>query len=141
MPPAKSKISSIAALNEEFETRRFKMRGQEFVLRELSISDYDKLVAQCTSIKVNSEGEEEEVTDNRLLIRLLIDKSMVQPKTLPSSTRLVRALEREVQDLHFGLEPIERPSDDGEYPSMGKVDDGLGGEDDEDDADPQISAG
>lgn len=139
---AKSKptpISSIAAMSDDFEERRFRMRGVEYHIRELSIQEYDRLVTNATATKVNGAGEEVEDVDENLLLRLMVEKSLVSPKVVPESTRLVRALEREVRDLHFGFEPIERPNDEGEYPS-GKVDDGLSA-DTEDDDDPNASAG
>jgi hypothetical protein len=54
------------------------------------------------------DGEEQEVVDDATLVKLLTQKSIVEPRILrPLGTRLWRQLERDVQVLHFGVEPDE----------------------------------
>jgi len=85
-------------------------RGETFSLVEIDAADYDDCVQRATTTKYDSEGEEQESIDQTLLFRLMLEKSLVTPKlTLAEiaglGMRLVRQLERDVQTLHFSLEP------------------------------------
>lgn len=97
-------------------------RGQEFVIREVDTETYDKCLEQGTDTVQNPmTGEDEERVDENRVLRLLMMKSIVQPNIKSVGqlgARLTRQLERDVRDLHFGLEPIEasnkRKKDDDE---------------------------
>ena len=86
-------------------------RGRKYTFRELEMSEYDALVEQATSTNYDAEGNETEVTDQSMLQRLMLQKSLVEPKLALSDisslgTRLGRQLERDVQYLHFAVEPL-----------------------------------
>lgn len=107
------KIPTAAALDDQPLVSKFKMRGVQYELLEMDITVYDKLVTLCTATKMVDGIETEEINEG-ILIRMMIEKVLVTPlwAKVHKSVRIIRALEREVRDLHFGLEPIERPKDD-----------------------------
>ena len=104
-------------------------RGTKFVFVEVDTETYDECIKSATNTVLNPvTGRDEDETDENLALRLLMRKSCVQPKISDWSslgTRLMRQLERDVRELHFGLEPNEQKPGD-------KVDD----EEPEDDGSP-----
>jgi hypothetical protein len=85
-------------------------RGQKFHFVEVDIDEYDEIIRKATN-KVESPitGRDEDVTDEALAVRMLLRKSLVSPviKDWNLGTRLIRQLERDVRELHFGTEPAE----------------------------------
>jgi hypothetical protein len=106
-------------------------RGAKFVFEEVPVGEYDECVEQATSKVFNAiTGGDEDRVDENLVLRLLIRKSLKQPKISDSQvlgTRLMRQLERDVREVHFGLEPDAAKKDDKK--------------DDEDDESPNVVAG
>jgi hypothetical protein len=93
------------------------VRGQRYEFRELEIGTYDKLLKQATREEADADGIMQEVTDNTLLLRLMVLKSCVSPKLTAESvnelgTRLYRSLARVVNELHYAEEPVKQISDD-----------------------------
>lgn len=84
-------------------------RGTKFVLEELDAATYDKLLKLSTTTVENKiTGEDEERIDESQLQRLMLDSALIQPKGIKLTqlgTRLLRQLERDCRDLHFGFEP------------------------------------
>jgi hypothetical protein len=99
-------------LTNDFNTATKTYRGVRYVLKELPITEYDELLKLATVVKT-VDGEEQEVVDDATLVKLLTQKSIVEPRILrPLGTRLWRQLERDVQVLHFGVEPDETDAKD-----------------------------
>jgi len=97
---------------------RARIRGRVYTFTELEIGEYDKLVVKATKREADPEtGLEEDVIDNVLLMRLMIDK-VVEPKppqeVVHVGTRMYRAFSRIINDLHYGDEAVEILSDDDE---------------------------
>jgi hypothetical protein len=87
-------------------------RGQKFLIRECDTDTYDKCLKQGTDTVSNPlTGEDEERVDETRVLRLLLLKSIVSPpiESLGQlGARLTRQLERDVRDLHFGMEPLDK---------------------------------
>ena len=99
-------------------TVRARIRGRVYTFTELEIGEYDKLVTKATRREQDPEtGVEEDIIDNVLLMRLMIDKT-VEPKppqeVVHTGTRMYRAFSKIINDLHYGDEPIEILGDDEE---------------------------
>jgi hypothetical protein len=95
---------------------RAEIRGRVYTFTELEIGDYDKLVTKATKRETDPEtGVEEEIIDNVLLMRLMLDK-VVDPKPpqemIHTGTRMYRAFSRIVNELHYGDEPVKILKDD-----------------------------
>lgn len=95
---------------------RARIRGRVYTFTELEIGEYDKLVTKATKQEIDPEtGNTEDVIDNVLLMRLMIDK-VVDPKPpqeiLHVGTRMYRAFSRIINELHYGEEPVEILGDD-----------------------------
>jgi DNA integrity scanning protein DisA with diadenylate cyclase activity len=95
------------------------IRGQRFTFRELEISEYDKLVKQASHQEADVDGILQDVTDNTLLLKLMVLKSCVSPKLTDSiltayGYRMYRAIARIVNELHYGDEPVKQVKDDDE---------------------------
>lgn len=85
-------------------------RGTKFVLEEADTATYDDCVQNATTTTANLiTGEDEEKIDENLVLRLLLRKCLLQPKLdfTKVGARLMRQLERDIRELHFGLEPTE----------------------------------
>ena len=100
-------------LNTDFTEEVVKIRDQEYRLRELSIGEYDELVKKSTTEHTNPmTGEEEERTDNQLLLKLMVLKCVVDPKISATDLasmpmRVVLKLNQTVNRMHYGDEPSE----------------------------------
>lgn len=98
-------------LTDDFLEEELTVRGQTFRLRELSIGDYDELVRKATRSTPNPlTGEDNEVIDNALLLKLMVLKCCVDPKLTPESLatlpmRVVLKLNQTVNRMHYGDEP------------------------------------
>jgi len=107
-------------LNTDFTEEVVKIRDQEFRLRELSIGEYDDLVKKASTEHTNAmTGEEEERTDNQLLLKLMVLKCVVDPKVSAADLssmpmRVVLKLNQTVNRMHYGDEPSEEVKADGE---------------------------
>ena len=113
---------SAAVLTPDFQEEDVEIRGVPFKLRELSIGEYDDLVRKATSTRTNAvTGEEEESTDNTLLLKLMVTKCSVAPKINPEMLasmpmRVVLKLNQTVNRMHYGDEPVAKkaePDEDG----------------------------
>ena len=97
----------------DFNEEVVKIRDRDFRLRELSIGEYDDLIKLATSDHTNPvTGEEEERTDNQLLLKLMVLKCVVDPKLTADKLssmpmRLVLKLNQTVNKMHYGDEPSE----------------------------------
>jgi|WetSurSiteA1Bulk_404760.scaffolds.fasta_scaffold31100_2 hypothetical protein len=114
-------------VNQRFAEKRASYRGTKFVLREVDAETFDDCVKKATSTSFREDGSEEEMIDQKVLVRLLLERSIIQPKWTVSDfnkqgMRLISQLERDVRELHFSVEPEDKakdgakdePEDDGE---------------------------
>jgi len=114
----KPKLVELPPPSDEPAVVRARIRGRVYTFTELEIGEYDKLVVKATKREADPEtGLEEDVIDNVLLMRLMIDK-VVEPKppqeVVHVGTRMYRAFSRIINDLHYGDEAVEILSDDDE---------------------------
>jgi hypothetical protein len=99
------------SLTPDFVEEEVVIRGSTFRLRELSIGEYDDLVKKVTTKQTNPlTGEETELLDNALLLKLMVLKCSVDPKLTPESLanlpmRVVLKLNQTVNRMHYGDEP------------------------------------
>ena len=84
-------------------------RDTLYVLEEVDAETYDDIV---NNSKVEYEdpvtGEPQERIDEPTVIKLLLKESLIEPENVNTKKlgqRLKRALERDVRELHFGVEP------------------------------------
>jgi hypothetical protein len=103
MPPLRDK---------RFAEHRAVYRGTEYLLREVDTDTFDECVKKATSTTFRDDGSEDELIDQKILVRLLLERSLVKPKMSLSDfgkqgMRLISQLERDVRELHFGVEPEE----------------------------------
>jgi hypothetical protein len=100
-------------LTPDFNEEVVKIRDQEYRLRELSIGEYEDLVKKATTERTNPiTGEEEEQTDNTLLLKFMVLKCVVEPKISAEKLaelpmRVVLKLNQTVNRMHYGDEPTE----------------------------------
>jgi hypothetical protein len=112
----KPKLVELPPPSDEPAVVRARIRGRVYTFTEMEIGEYDKLVVKATRSEADPEtGLEEEVIDNVLLMKLMIDK-VVDPKppqeVVHVGTRMYRAFSRIVNELHYGDEPVEILKDD-----------------------------
>jgi hypothetical protein len=102
---------SAADYDESSRVERHKFRGRTYTFTELSIADYDKLVAQATT-KDEATGIERQ--DDIALMKLLVLKTVdITPREYANAgTRIILSLNRIVRDMHYGTEPEELIKDD-----------------------------
>lgn len=111
---------STAALSPDFLEEEVTARGLTYRFRELSIGDYDELVRKATIKQANAiTGEENDVIDNALLLKLMVLKCSVEPKLTAESLsnlpmRVVLKLNQTVNRMHYGDEPATEKAPDGE---------------------------
>jgi len=117
-------------LTPDFIEEEVVIRGVAFRLRELSIGEYDDLVKKATSKQTNAlTGEEADLIDNGLLLKLMVLKCSVEPKLTAETManlpmRVILKLNQTVNRLHYGDEPeSEKKVDDSveEEPAKGNV--------------------
>jgi hypothetical protein len=111
--------ASNTALSPEFLEEEVTVRGVTYRLRELSIGEYDDLVKKATKPQVNPmTGDESDIIDNSLLLKLMVIKCSVDPKLSPEALsnlpmRVVLKLNQTVNRMHYGDEPEgEKKADD-----------------------------
>jgi hypothetical protein len=114
-----TKIVDLPAPSPTAADAKVEIRGVRYEFRELTISEYDKLMKQATREEVDDDGETQEMTDSSLLLRLLILKSCVSPKITADDlnqipTRIYRSIARVVNDLHYAEEPVKQIKDEDE---------------------------
>lgn len=116
-------------LTPDFLEEEVTIRGRTFRLRELSIGDYDELVKKATKTQSNPlTGEDTDVIDNALLLKLMVLRCCVDPKLTPEALstlpmRVVLKLNQTVNRMHYGDEPeTEKAADSGseEEPAKGE---------------------
>lgn len=94
--------------------KKVQFRGVRYHLTELEIGEYDKIAKLATTTKTNDAGTAYEELDNQLQSRLMLKACLVTPKSLDISrqgTRLTIALNRVVNELHYGEEKDELAED------------------------------
>ena len=108
-----------ASLTPDFLEEEINIRGIPYRLRELSIGDYDELVKKASKPVTNlATGQEDEIIDNSLLLKLMVLRCSVEPKLTPESLanlpmRVVLKLNQTVNKMHYGDEPeTEKKADD-----------------------------
>lgn len=105
----------VSDMDNAFAVDKVRLRGVTYVLTELPMSDYDKVITQAT--KPSEDGGPDEVdyaTFNRLLLAksLTVGGKKVDVDDLYSKgSRLVRELQRRAARLHSDPEPIEAEGD------------------------------
>jgi hypothetical protein len=109
----------VTSLTPDFLEEEVTVRGLTFRLRELSIGDYDELVKKASKPVTNlATGQEDEIIDNSLLLKLMVLRCSVEPKLTPESLanlpmRVVLKLNQTVNKMHYGDEPeTEKKADD-----------------------------
>ena len=124
------------ALTPEFLEETVVARGVTYRYRELSIGEYDELLKKAIVRRKRPNpltGEEIEVEerDDTILLRLMIMKCAVDPRlgvealgALPA--RVVFALGKAVNDMHYGDEPASTPSANGSQPEESDEDTAKG---------------
>ena len=98
------------SLSPEFLEETVTVRGATYKLRELSIGEYDELVAKATTTKTNGVGDETESVDNTLLLKLMVMKCAVDPKLTAETMsllpmRVMLKINQTVNRMHYGDEP------------------------------------
>ena len=116
MSTATKTLPDLPPPSDEPAIVRARIRGRVYTFTEMEIGEYDKLVTKATRREADPEtGVEEDIIDNVLLMRLMIDK-VVDPKPpqeiLHVGTRMYRAFSRIINELHYGDEPVEILGDD-----------------------------
>jgi len=97
-------------------TKTIEIRGSRFVIRELTIGEYDDLEKKATSNRpnpVNADAPEIEVVDRQQLLRLMVLKCVVDPHLTASKfaelpTRVALGLNDYVNKMHFPEEKESR---------------------------------
>lgn len=103
-------------LTNELAEDKVKMRGVEYVLRELPMDEYDKTVRLATTTDPDTKDE---IFDGAAHTKILLARCLVAPKLTADQlysqgTRLVRELQRRALRLHTDSEPIETDPEGGE---------------------------
>jgi hypothetical protein len=105
----KAQLTAAAMDDQPLEvTRQF--RGTQYKLRAISMTDYDKSVAQATQ-KDQETGEDE--FDPAKHTRILLSKSLVEPEGMTvvqlydKDPKLVRGVQKMLQELYWDDEPDE----------------------------------
>lgn len=102
---------SAAEMTNDLAEVKVQYRGTVYVLRELTMDEYDQTVAQATS-EVITDGVKDEIFDANAHTKILLAKSLVEPKLstkelYAKGTRLVRGLQQQLQTLYWSQEPDE----------------------------------
>ena len=112
--------------------KKLGFRGEVYLVRELPIGEYDDIVKKATSKQAvvdpdTGVSNDVDILDQNLQSRLMLKECLVEPKSIDVKklgTRLTVALNRAINELHYGNEPDElRPvkkDDDGEGPKGGR---------------------
>jgi hypothetical protein len=101
----------IERVSEGFENglawKKVKFRGTTYHLTELPIGKYDDISKNASTKRERVDGTEYEELDNQLQARLMLKECLVEPrgvKIADLGTRLTIALNRVVNELHYGEE-------------------------------------
>lgn len=100
-------------LSPKFNETTIRLRGVDYTLRELSIEEYENLVEKATVKRENQFGSEVEEIDQTVLLKLMRDKCLVEPRLKPSEqsalpARVIFKLNAAVREMHYGDEPEEK---------------------------------
>lgn len=93
--------------------KKVKFRDTLYHLTELDIGTYDEISKKATKT-ITRDGVEIEELDNQLQSRLMLKAALTEPKITSLTalgTRLTIALNRVVNELHYGDEPDELKSE------------------------------
>jgi len=108
---------SAADMDNEFVSDKIKLRGKVYTITELSMKAYDKTVKQATR-EEDDDGIKREIFDgaahNKLLMAacVKVDGEKADVDDIYSQgTRLVRALQKKINSVHFDDEPEEEIED------------------------------
>jgi hypothetical protein len=109
---------TVEDMANDFVTAKVRYRGHTYVVTELSMKAYDKTVKQATD-KDDDDGTEtfDGQKHNRILMGATVteDGEKVDVEDIYArGTRLVRALQRKIQSVHFDDEPEEEIEDEDE---------------------------
>lgn len=100
------------SLSPDFLEEEVTVRGVTYRLRELSIGEYDEMVTKATRKESNPlTGEDNEIVDNALLLKLMVLRCCVEPKLSAETLaglpmRVVLKLNQTVNRMHYGDEPL-----------------------------------
>lgn len=95
---------------------KVRFRGVTYLMTELEIGEHNKVEKQATSKQANPQGGDDiDMIDPQLQNRLMLDRSMKEPKKDEPGyrpldrmgTRVYLTLLRVMQGLHYGAEPDE----------------------------------
>ena len=128
---AEKNAEPIEDLKEGFDKglawARYNFRDMDFKITELPIGEYDDIVKKATRKQTVEDPDtgakqEVEILDQQLQSRLMLTACIVEPKGVKVNelgTRLVVALNRVVNRLHYGdepdaLRPTKKDGDDDE---------------------------
>ena len=93
-----------ATLATKPSTRKVRIRGEVYTLRELTIGEYDELTLKATEKRLNPLTErEEEFVNNTTLLRLMVAKSagLSLGKQSDLEMPVILTLNKLVNDMHF----------------------------------------
>jgi len=101
---------AIESLDGQFQVRSVSIRGTKYVLRELTASDYEKILKLA---------REEKDDPDDTLFRLMLDKSLQEPKIgvdklYHGPFTVVQRLISLLRDMHFNPADIDEGEDDEE---------------------------
>lgn len=102
MPVKPPPEPSVESMDGEFRVVTATIRGVKYVIRELPADDYEKCLKSAT-------GENRQI-DNQVMLRLMLDKALVEPKITAAELwkkpfPIVRKLNDIVDELHYT--PVE----------------------------------
>lgn len=128
-----SKAPSASDMTNEPLEVRAQFRGTLFVLRAISMADYDKTVEMATREDPETKTE---IFDAPAHTKILLSKSLVEPKMsidelYRKDPRLVRGVQSKLRELYWDEEPDELETlrqDSEKIASKLGDDDGLPGE-------------
>jgi hypothetical protein len=117
--------SKVQPLIPDFLEDEVTVRGVTYRFRELSISDYDDLVARATTPQPNQFGVVEDMVNNTLLLKLMVIKCSTTPKLTAEvlasmPMRAALTLNRLVNRMHYGDEPEPEKKDEADEEEDGK---------------------
>lgn len=121
-------------MTPEFNEEVVTLRGVDYRLRELSIGEYDGLVALATEKRINPiTGQDEEDIDNTALLKFMVLKCVIDPKLSAEKLaglpmRVVLKLNQTVNRMHYGDEPVaeKKKDDEAEEPEAEKKEEDQG---------------
>jgi hypothetical protein len=119
MPVKPPPPQPVDEFDDGFKVVHATIRGRTYVLKELAADEYEK----CLEKARDADG----TTDNVLLLKLMLDKAMIEPKVtmaelwkMPYS--IIRKLNDIINDIHFSyIETEEEKAEEAEDDEKGEV--------------------